>query len=90
MNLPTLEEQLRKIAESKLDHDIGEVSANFRNFLASQKELFRTSMQLVMMDGDTKFYPWLTDLFNTEYVVRKIKEYNLAKYIQEEIDSIIK
>lgn len=87
--LPTLEGTIKKRAEEKLDRDIKEASENFKTFLAQQKGLFRTGINLCILDEEKKSYPYLGQLFSCEYVKNKIKANCLGEYIEREIKLIL-
>jgi hypothetical protein len=88
--ITNLQDRIESIAMQKLEADIQVASENLSNFLASQKGLFRTGISITVMDkGDTKIYPYLSQLFNCTPIRDQLIKFNLPEYIDREINSIL-
>ena len=87
--LTNLQARIESIAMAKLEKDIENASRNLRDFYSSQKGLFRTAISVYIAEGDRKYYPYLSQLFDCEPIRKKIIENNLPDYIDREITNIL-
>jgi hypothetical protein len=89
MNIPDLQKAIQEKAEDRLDNDIRNLSDKFRDFLEANTNLTAGVSLTILADDDKKAYPYICQLFESEYVKKRIRERYLERYIQREIDKLI-